>query len=281
MIAREQLRELGLTERMVDVAMADGRLHRLHRGVYAVGHRKLDQNGRWLAAVLACGPDAVLSHRSAVALWKLRPAHAGPIDVSVLARGRPSRPGVTVHCVRALPSDERQRRDGIPVTTLDRTLLDYAEVADPQELRLVIDAADRRDLFDLRSLEALLARARGRRGLAALRNALAVSGPAPETRSELERQTLAFVRAHGIPEPQCNVLVHGVLVDCFWPQARLVVEVDSWLFHKSRTEFERDRRRDAKLTALGYRVIRITSRRLREEPARVAAELLTLLRGVA
>ncbi len=263
----------GLSGNAAAVRIRTGRLHRLHRGVYAVGHDSLTQEGRWLAAVLACGPGAALSHASATALWQLRPRRSGPADVTVARRGRRSPSGIRVHSVRAL--EERMTLNAIPVTTVERTLLDYAETARPQELRLAIEQADRLDRFDLTALNELIERSPGRRGVRPLRAVLAaMHGHAtPDTRSELENRMLAFCRAHGIPEPLTNVLVHGELVDCYWPAARLVVELDSWRFHKSRAEFERDRRRDAKLTARGERVIRLTDRRLAGEPAVVAAEI--------
>lgn len=278
-VAHWQIAELGLSPDGITTRVKAGRLHRIHRGVYAVGHPRLTLHGRYVAAVLAAGRHAVLSHASALALYDLRPRRAGPIDVTVPARGRRATlAGVRLHCVRALPAGDRTARHGIPVTTVARALLDYAEQAGRQELRLAIEAAERHELVDLGDLHAVIARGNGRRGASVLANALeALNGEAPDTRSELERTMLAFVREHGLPEPQTNVLVAGELVDCYWPGARLIVEVDSWLFHKTRNDFENDRRRDAKLQALGYVVIRVTARRLQREPKRVAGEIRSVL----
>jgi predicted transcriptional regulator of viral defense system len=134
-VSLDQLRDLGLTRDAVSWRAQSGHLHRIRRGVYAVGHRRLTQRARWLAAVLACGPSAVLSHRAALALWALRPAPAGPIDVTAVARGRRPGEGIRLHCVRSLDPVDRLTIDAIPVTTVTRTLLDYAEVAKRQEPR--------------------------------------------------------------------------------------------------------------------------------------------------
>lgn len=277
-----QLTAIGLTDSAVRHRAAAGRLHRIHRGVYAVGHRDLSRNGRWLAAVLAHGPDAVLSHWDAAALWSLRPVARSAVHVTVAASGRRSNAAIQVHNVRGLHPGDLTRVNGIPVTSVERTLLDLAEVATPQELRLALEAADRRERLDTREIEAMIARNPGRHGIAPLRVALqTLRGPAPWTQSELERQFLAFVRGAGLPEPQCNVVIAGELVDMVWPEARLVVELDAYGTHAGRAQFETDRRRDTRLLLTGYRVLRITQRRLQQEPDRVRAELEALLRAAA
>ena len=272
----------GFTARVAHRGAAAGRLHRLYPGVYAVGHRNLTQKGRWTAAVLSAGPQAVLSHSAALSLWDLRRAPGGPVDVTVPARGRRSRAGVRIHCVRALDPRETTRREWIPVTSLPRTLLDYAEVAGPQWLRLALEEAERRDLLDGRALERTLARHPGRHGRAKLREALgAITGPAPWTQSEFERQFLVLVREAGLPEPRMNVLIDGELVDAYWPAANLVVELDGYLFHRTRREFDRDRRRDARLALLGLTVIRLTQPRVQFERRDVAGELRALIARAA
>jgi very-short-patch-repair endonuclease len=231
-----------------------------------------------MAAVLACGPGAVLSHRAAAALWDLRPTPSGPIDVIVPGRTRHSRKGIRVHNVRTLHDDDRAEVEGIPVTSLHRTLLDYAEIARFQQLRHAIDAAARRELLDGMKLDALYARSHGHHGLKPLRAAVAdLKGSAPWTQSELERAFLALIRDAGLPEPSTNVIIEGELVDCFWPQANLVVEIDGYEFHKSRAEFEADRKRDAKLVLAGYRVIRVTQPRIEHEPEELLSDLTALL----
>jgi very-short-patch-repair endonuclease len=219
-----------------------------------------------MAAALAGGPGAVLSHRAAIALWDLRPIPSGPVDVTVVARSR-KQPGLRFHNVRRLRPEDTAAIDGIPVTALHRALLDYAEIARHQQLRLALDAADRRDLLDGRAFEALYARNPGRRGLKPLKAAVAeLNGPAPWTQSELERAFLALIREHDLPEPRTNVLLHGFLADCWWPQARLVVEIDGYEFHKSRKQFEENRLRDTKLQLEGIRVLRVTQPRIECEP---------------
>jgi hypothetical protein len=213
-----------------------------------------------------------------VALWELRPVAAGPIDVTVPGRTRRGRKGIRVHNVRQLAKQDRATCDGIPVTAVHRTLLDYAETARPQALRLAMEAADRRELFDHRAIDACLARSHGRHGLKALKAALEeFRGPAPWTRSELERRFLALIRSVAIPEPQANVVVAGEQVDYFWPKARLVVEVDGWEFHKGRREFERDRRKDTNLQIAKCRVCRVTQPRIELEPRQLLRDVLAML----
>jgi predicted transcriptional regulator of viral defense system/very-short-patch-repair endonuclease len=277
-VAVRQLEALGITAKVARDRAAAGRLHRIHRGVYAVGHPRLTIEGRWMAAVLACGDGAVLSHRDALSLHDLRAPPSGPTDVTVVSRGRRSPRNIRIHCVRALDPRDTTVRDGIPVTTVARTVLDFADTAHRQAIRLVLEACERRDALDGRALDALLARSNGRRGAQRVRDALAeMTGPAPWTQSHLERRFLALVREAGLPEPQANVVLSGELVDFYWPQARLAVELDGWRFHKTRAQFEDDRRRDAKLTLLDIAVIRLTDRRLTAGASRTAAELRALL----
>lgn len=274
-VARRQLRTLGYSPREIRSLVERGHLHRLYRGVYAVGHRRLTVRGRWMAAVLACGPRAVLSHRAASALWDLRPIPSGSIDVTVPGRSRKGQGGIRIHNVRRLHDDDRTVHDGIPVTALHRTLLDYAEVAHFQQLRHAVDAAERRDRLDGRELERLYERGRGRRGLKHLKAAVAkLKGSAPWTQSELERQFLAMIREAGLPEPRTNVFVEGFLVDLWWPESRLVVEIDSYGFHKDRRKFESDRLQDTKLQLAGCRTIRVTQDRIEDEPRQLLADVI-------
>jgi very-short-patch-repair endonuclease len=255
-----------------------GRLHRVYRGVYAVGHRRLSLKGRWMAAVLACGPKAVLSHRAGAALWDLRSIPSGPIDITVPGRTRRGQTGIRVHNVRRLHPADRATRDGIPVTAVPRTLLDYAEVAGKQQLRHALDAAVRMEVLDGRALDALLARCLGRRGRRLVKAAVAeLRGPAPWTQSELERAFLALIREDGLPEPRTNVMVAGYLVDMWWPEERLVVELDGYRFHKSRKQFEEDRLKDAKLLLEDCRVLRVTQRRVQYDREALLGDVEALL----
>jgi very-short-patch-repair endonuclease len=273
-VGRWQLTAAGFSRDVIQGLIDRGCLLGIHRGVYALGHRRLTLKGRWMAAVLAGGPGALLSHRAAVALWELRPAPSGATDVTLLRRGRRKRAALRFHGVRRLDPHDRAVVDGIPVTSLHRTLLDYAEIARPQELRLALEAADRLELLDGRKLEELYGRSSGRRGLRTLKPAVAeLRGPAPWTQSELERAFLALVRESGLPEPSCNVLVGGFLVDCWWPRAQLVVEIDGYAFHKSRREFEANRLRDTKLQLAGIRVLRVTQPRIEHGPSELVSDL--------
>ena len=197
-----------------------------------------------MAAVLACGPDAVLSHRNAAALWGLRPSGHTAVDVTVPGRSRAGQEGITVHNVRTLHPRDRTIVEGIPVTSVHRALLDYAEVAHRNQLGWAFDAADRLGLLDLAQIEAVRARSPGRRGIKPLKAIVAEHrGPAPETRSELERRFLALVREADLPEPSVSVVVAGFTVDFHWPSRGLVAEIDGYRFHRSRRSFEDDRAR--------------------------------------
>jgi very-short-patch-repair endonuclease len=228
-----------------------------------------------MAAVLALGPGALLSHRSAAALWGLR-QDGWKTDITVPAQKRDRR-FVRVHRAKLHP-DEITREDGIPVTTVARTLLDLAPVLDEDQLLKTIEESERRQLFDLRAVEAVLTRAGHRPGTPALRTVLAEYRDPPPTRSDLERAFLALLRTTDLPEPHVNVRVEGFEVDALWPRSRLVVELDGRGYHSSPRAFEADRARDAVLQRAGYRVVRITHHRLRADPAGVL-ELLGAMAG--
>lgn len=231
-----------------------------------------------MAAVLGCGPGALLSHRSAAALWGFRPSAATRIDVSAIGRSRLGQPGILVHLPRHLEDEDSSVREGIPVTSVARTLLDLGQVLRMRDLRRALDEAERLRLFDLRAVERLIARSHGHRGLGMLKTLLAdYRGPPPLTRSELERLFLDLCYDAGLPRPQTNVLVAGYEVDVAWLDQRLIVELDSRGYHSTRAAFEDDRIRDATLQAAGYRVIRITHRRMEAAPAEVVQLLRALL----
>ena len=274
-IAQYQLRELGFTRSGIQRRLAAGRLHRIHQGVYAVGHTVLSTQGRLMAAVLACCPGAVLSHRHAAALWGLHRTSRAVIDVSTTRRLR-GRPGIEVHHVRRLDPSDRTVRDGIPVTSVARTLLDFAEVAEQRQVERAIDEAERLRLFDLSAINALIARSTGRRGLKPLQAVLANASEPPATRSELEHRFAAFCRDAGLPQPAFNIMVAGYEVDAVWEDRKLVVELDSWSFHGGRQAFEADRERDTALQLARYRVVRVTWRKLTRQPDQLANDLRAL-----
>jgi Protein of unknown function (DUF559) len=232
-----------------------------------------------MAAVLACGAGALLSHRSAAARWGIAPSGSERIEVTTTARGRSGPDRVTVHRSRALHPEDRAVRDGIPVTSVARTLLDLAEVVGPLRLERAFEAAERLRLLDLAAVQRLLERSRGRRGVRPL-NALVAEysgGEVPDTRSPLEDRFLAFCRAYGLPPPAVNVAVAGFDVDAWWPGSRLAVELDSYTYHGTRAAFERDRARDAALQLAGYRVLRVTDRRLSKERGELATTIRSLV----
>jgi hypothetical protein len=269
-VARQQLEALGFTVTAIKHRVACGRLHPLHRGVYAVGHASLAPRGWQLAAVLACGAGAMLSHRSAAALWGLLPTARRLVDVSS-GRSRRGARGIALHRVRRLDPADRAEHDGIPVTSVARTLLDLAEVVPPRLLERAFEEAERLSLLDRTAIVATCDRGVGRRGVTALRALVtAHRPPAALVRSELERRFVELCRDADLPFPAMNVVVAGLEVDAVWPDQRLVVELDGHAFHRTAAAFERDRERDATLALAGFRVVRITYRRLHSEPATVA-----------
>lgn len=280
-VALWQLESLGFKRGAVTRRVRKHQLHRRYRGVYMVGHTRISVNGQWMAAVLACGPDAVLSHGDAAALWDLRPVPGGVIHVT--APGKHSHRGVRCHTTSVpLAPQDRMRIDGIPVTSLSRTLLDIAGVLSHQRLRSTVEAAQRRGVLNVRDVTELLARCSGHRGSGKLRAVLAeLHDEAPWAQSEAELRMLELIREADLSEPQCNVIVEGVLVDFYWPQFRLVVEVDGYGYHRSKRSFEDDRRRDVKLAVARIRTARFTRDRIVHDPDGVIRDLTDLIRSAA
>lgn len=278
-VARQQLQALGFGEEAIKLRLGAARLNTLHREVYAVGHTRVSQQGRWLAAVLAYGDGALLSHRNAAALWGLAKARASAVDVTAPSgwQGSLRRDGIWIHRGRLHPED-RAARAGIPVTTVARTLFDLAEFVPFKHLESAWEEADRLNLLQLRAVERVCERGYGRRALRPIRRLLAEARAATITRSPLEDDFAAFCRTNDLPTPAFNTTVLGFEIDALWPDQRLVVELDGFAFHRHRAAFERDRARDTALQVAGYRTIRITHRRLHSEAATVAKELRALLR---
>lgn len=274
-VATRQLLEIGYSTRAIGRRVAARLLTRVHHGVYTSRHTPLSFPGQCMAAVLACGPDAVISHHAAAALHDLRPLPQAWIDVT--APGTRRHRGVRCH-VSELPEADRTTIDAIPVTTLDRTLLDYAAQANARQLRSAVQDAERQQKLNLLTLRPLLERNAGRRGAGRLARALAeLTDDPPWTISELEDQFRELLDGSGIPMPEFNVLVEGELVDAVWRRQRLVVEVDSWQFHRTRAQFEADRRRDARLQLAGWRVLRVTYRRMTGDRLALLTEIRRLL----
>jgi hypothetical protein len=279
LLTHAQLASIGVGRRTIDRWLASGRLRAVHRDVYTLGPQSLNKRGKWLAAVLAMGPGAMLSHESAAALWGLAGDRSA---VHVTApRGRqvrPGRSGIRLHRCK-FHADERVVRDGIPVTTVARTLFDLAERSQPHQLKSAWDEADRLHLLRLREVAVAYDRGYGRRrARKRIRPLLgAEQHYVEDTASPLEDRFAAFCTAQRLPPPQTNVLVDGDEVDALWPAARLIVELDSWEFHHHRAAFEKDRDRDTDHLLAGYRTIRVTHRRLSQEADRLAAQFRALL----
>jgi very-short-patch-repair endonuclease len=271
-VARRQLLAAGVAAHAIQARRGLGRLHTIHHGVYAVGHRNLTREGRWMAAVLAGGPEAVLSHRAAAALHGLRP-YGGPEVTAPVYRARPR---ITVY-TSTLPEDEITLVDGIPVTIVPRTLLDLASVLPPHQLEQAMNQAEIQGLHDPLSVPDLIARYPRRKGVGAIKTILETDPVI--TRKELEARFRVFLRSARLPTPRFNFSVVGYECDCVWPEHRLIVELDGRATHATRAAFERDRERDRILTAAAWRVIRITWRQLHRTPERVATDLRRLLVG--
>jgi very-short-patch-repair endonuclease len=263
----QELHECGLTAGAIKYRVASRRLQRLWRGVYAFGHQELKPEGRLIAAVFACGPGAVLSHRSAAAHWELLPTAAARLDVSVpRGGGRSQRPGIRLHCPRRLDPEHVTERDGIPITTVARTLVDLGAVVNDRQLEKALEQAYVLRLLAPGAVEDALERANGRKTGALRRLLCAERRASTITRSELEERYLALVRRGGLPAPEVNVHLHGYEVDFLWRPQRRVIEVDGHAFHSTRSATTRDRRKDNDLETVGYRVTRFTADQVLHDP---------------
>jgi very-short-patch-repair endonuclease len=266
-----QLRRFGLSEKAITRRVDGGLLHRVHRGVYAAGHFALAPEGRWLAAVLAlgggpCGGGSVLehwgtavSHRSALSLWSLLPVKQASCDVIVAGNGgRARRAGIRVHRSLTLVSSDVTLHRGIPVTTPARTIADLREAISARRTGAIPDRELRKAIRQANVL-----------GLP-----IGARDAKVRTRSDLEGDFLRFCRRHRLPPPEVNVRIGPYLIDFLWREKRLVVETDSYLYHRGEVAFQDDHARDLELMRRGFEVLRISELQLDEEPAQVA-EVLT------
>jgi very-short-patch-repair endonuclease len=270
-VAHRQLVALGLGPDTIDRWARAGRLQRKHRGVYAVGHPLLSVEGGWMAAVLACGRGAVLSHASAAAAWDLRPLGAGAIHVTVPGNGgRARRAGIRLHRRRLAPADTTIER-GIPITTPARTLIDLARTLKGRPLEQALDRAEHLRLLDFAEFQC--------RPIPSSLQAQLARYQATFTRSELEERFLALCDDHGLPRPETNCVIEGIEVDFVWRDRRLIVEVDGYAFHRSPSAFERDRERDVVLTLAGWRVLRFTYAQVTTRSDEVAWRVNRAIRG--
>jgi len=283
-VSRSQLLDAGIRPTTLRDRVSRGHLVPLHRGVYAVGHAHLRPNGYRLAAVLAVEPGAVLSHRDAAALHGLRSGGGTRIDVSTSAQ-RASTPRISVHGRRTLDGRDVTTVDGIPATTVARTLVDLAEVVPADALRKALSEAERQHVLDTKGIEEALERRRGRRGpaTAKLRAALRDLGDhgATLTRSHLEDHLLSLLEAHDLPRPATNAYVEGYEGDAVWRRQRLVVELDGWDAHKTRRAFQNDRTKANALTTAGWTVLRFTYADVMRRPCAVAAQIAEQLSRAA
>jgi hypothetical protein len=281
----DQLLALGLTPRAVHARATAGRLHRIHHTVYSLVPKELlKREGLYMAAALACGPGAVLSHRSAAALLELRDWGHTKIEVTVPRRSARRHDGVKVHRSTTLTDEDVTDVNNIPCTTIARTLLDLADVVTPRQLERSFDQAEISERLDLTAINDQLARNPTRPGAKAVRNVLTTHyiGGTP-TWSENEEALLAITRELGIPDPDTNqfiVLDDGgppIRVDFVWREERVIVEADSKKWHTSRQRLEQDRVRDQRLTAAGWKIIRTTWNQMTQRPHELRPLLLKLL----
>jgi very-short-patch-repair endonuclease len=282
----EQLGELGLGPRGVRHRAGSGRLHRIHHSVYSmVPLTLLGRNGRYMAAVLACAPDAVLSYRCAAALYEIRGTAQAKIDVTVRGRSHRKHAGVDVHRSTTLTATDVTLTNGIPCTTVARTLLDLAQVIKGRPLERALDQAEILDLLDLAALDDQIERNKARPAAKRLQAVVDQHyiGSTP-TWSELEEALLAACRRAKLPMPEVNALIDpgdddptAIRVDFVWRDQRVIVETDGHETHRTRRAFEEDRLRDQRLIVAGWTVIRVTWRQLTQRPDEVMRRLARLL----
>jgi very-short-patch-repair endonuclease len=270
-VTRRQLLGLGLTGRTIGYRLKAGRLIRVHTGVYAVGHLPGLPFDQAYGAVLACGPNAVLSHGSAAAVWGLDKQFKTPFEVTAPARRRHTK--ITIHNAQ-LHRDDRRSNRGLPVTSPARTVLDLAPLRSARELERAIDDLRNAGYMRPERITEVLDRYPRHRGAAKLREIDTSRAP---SRSDWELDFIEFLKRYQLPTPRINARVGRYEVDVLFAEQKVIVELDSWTYHRSRASFRNDRRRDAALLALGYVTIRITWERLTDEPDAVAAELRAIL----
>jgi very-short-patch-repair endonuclease len=277
--SREQLLDAGVTRHEIDGRVRRGSLIPKHSGVYVVGHAAEVDLGDETAALLACGPNAILSHHSAATIWGLRPGRARPIHVTVPRGDHGARPeGVIVHRT-ILPTERRVHRD-LPITSPARTVLDIAAGLPDRDIEYILEEGLARRLLNEAAVGEVAARAGRHPGAARLRRVLATR-TGTLTESVAQRRLLGLIREAGLPCPQTERPLLDYRVDLLWPDLKLVVEVDGYQSHGTRGAFERDRRRDARLQAAGFMVIRVTAREIEYHPWAVIAQIAQAIQARA
>jgi hypothetical protein len=271
-VTRQQLIDLGYSYDGIDRAVASGQLQAWHRSVFAVGHRRLSPHGLCMGAILFRGKGALVSYQSAVWLWGLERVLEIPVNVSVRWRGH-SQDAIGLHHCPALRDEDATMTEQLPVTSVPRTLLDYASVATKSRLERAIDQASRLDLLDAAAVNLIAEEVRGHRGHRPLQRAMAIYHEKGFTRSGGEKRLLAALADAGVAPPLVNNFIEGYELDFYWERERFAIELDSWEHHRSRRSFEADPERQEKLAMVGIEVIRITGTRLKREPGTVARRI--------
>jgi hypothetical protein len=276
---RQLEQRLGFSHQAVERAVKAGRLHRIHHGVYAVGHRDLSLRGECLAAVLAVGPGAVLSCYSAGWLWGIWSGSPKPIHVTgPVPRHHPAPSGITRHRARNLVDEDRALIDGIPVTSVARTQLDLAWKLRGDRIGRVLSRSEELGLLDLGAMHAVIERNRGHHGAKRLRYALAIYEPPIWSRSEFERIFVDRLVAAGLPRPATGWNELGHEIDVYWPERRFGIELDAYETHRTRQAFENDHERDLDFALAEVKTHRVSEQQFRRAPAKIVADVATLLR---
>lgn len=276
LVTYAQLRRLGFASGSIGRSSKALRLHRIHRGVYSVGHAVLSDRARCLAAVMSSGRGAVVSHGAAAWLWGLVPNCPKIIDVTVPRHGG-KRSGITLHHSSTLVPEEHGKFEPIPATALPRTLLDLAATTSPRFTWNAVDRVERRDLLNLAEIDAMLNRRRGHRGAARLRAALVIYREPGFFRARSERLLRRVIKKAGLSQPLINTWVDSFEIDVYWEEERFAVEVDGWETHRTRKAFENDRLREEEMKLAGIDFVRISARRIEQHPDEVGRNLALLL----
>jgi very-short-patch-repair endonuclease len=271
-VARRQLLALGFGSRSIEHRVARGRLHLVARGVYAVGWPKLTQRRRWMTAVLICGDGAMLSHRSAAALWGIGKEMRGVIDISVTRRCELRRPGLRVRGRPTLGAADIAHHDSIPVTSPTRTLVDLATELSPLGVERAVNEADKHDLVDPETLRSALDDYGGQPGAPALRKLLD-QRTFRLSDSDLEILFRSIAISAELSPPLSKQFVNGWEVDFYWPDLGLVIETDGLRYHRTASTQTRDARRDRAHALAGMTPLRFTHYEVKHEPRRVRDQL--------
>jgi very-short-patch-repair endonuclease len=281
LITAEQLIAAGVGRGSIRWRLANGALHRVFRGVYLLGHSVPAPGAFEFAAVLACGPGVVVSHRSAAGLWRIAPPAGREAEVTVVGRDCRSRPGLRVHQVGTLDPRDRSRQRGIPITAPAWTVIDYASTTGAEEAERAIAEAFALKLITEPQLLAAIDRGAHRAGVARVQSILRQPGGPRRTRSGGERAMLRLIRAAKLPVPLTDHPVEGFTADFFWPEVGLIVEVDGGDFHHPRPAFERDHRRDIVHKDAGHEVLRVSGQQLDQEPFYIATVIARAYDGLS